>query len=88
MINVTKVEKSYFANEIDVTDYLTLGKNVAHVTLYSGNRNLLGPHHCKHYEEPKMLNISKFTLEGTWNNMQSTHFRNSYSFVKFGLFKD
>ncbi len=88
VINGKKVEKSYFANEIEVTDYLTLGKNVAHVTLYSGNRNLLGPHHCKHYEEPKILNISKFTLEGTWNNMQSTHFRDSYSFVKFGLFND
>ena len=36
---------AFAPHEIDVTDLLFSGDNVFTITLYSGNRNLLGPHH-------------------------------------------
>ena len=85
-INGKKAEKSYFADKVDITEYITEGNNVAKITLYSGNRNLLGPHHMKDYEEPKGVGPYSFELPGTWENGKSNKERDSYSFVKFGLF--
>ena len=31
--------------EVDITDFVKMGINKLGITLYSGNRNLLGPHH-------------------------------------------
>lgn len=44
-INGRKADKSYFSNEVDATPYVKKGENELIVTLYTGNRNLLGPHH-------------------------------------------
>ena len=44
-VNDYKVDKSYFSNQIDVTQFVACGENELLVTLYTGNRNLLGPHH-------------------------------------------
>ncbi len=86
VINGKKAEKSYFADKVDITEYITEGNNAIRITLYSGNRNLLGPHHLKRFEEPLGVGPDSFELAGTWKNGKSSKERDSYSFVKFGLF--
>ena len=44
-VNGKKAYKSYFNNYVDVTPFVKRGKNELIITLYTGNRNLLGPHH-------------------------------------------
>ena len=66
-------------------NYLKDGENVAEITLYSGNRNLLGPHHNAQAEEPTHVSPRVFELPGSWENGQSRLERKSYSFVRFGL---
>ena len=41
-VNGKEVEKSYFGDEADVSSAVKNGENEAKITLYSGNRNLLG----------------------------------------------
>ena len=86
VINGKKVKKSYFADMADVTGYLKQGENLAEITLYSGNRNLLGPLHFKETEEPTGVGPYTFELPGTWKNGISSEERNNYAFVRFGLF--
>lgn len=86
-INGMSVEKSYFADKVDVSDYVKAGENVAEITLYSGNRNLLGPHHFKLCEEEKMVNMYSFDMNGSWQGLFSPYYRDNYSFVRFGLFE-
>ncbi len=84
-INGEPVEMSYFAQSAEVGNYLNDGENVAQITLYSGNRNLLGPHHNAQDEEPTHVSPRVFELPGSWENGQSRLERKSYSFVRFGL---
>lgn len=46
-LNGKKATKSYFDNKVDVTNLVNIGENELTVTLYTGNRNLLGPHHVE-----------------------------------------
>lgn len=85
-INGRQVEMSYFADSADISDYLKPGENVAEITLYSGNRNLLGPHHYGQDEDPSYVAPRMFELTGAWKNGQSKMERSSYAFVRFGLF--
>ena len=85
-INGELAEMSYFANSADITKYLKKGQNVAQITLYSGNRNLLGPHHNGQWEEPAHVAPRVFELPGSWKEGKSDKERSSYSFVRFGLF--
>ncbi|MGN1051838.1 MAG: hypothetical protein ACI4SH_00450, partial [Candidatus Scatosoma sp.] len=62
------------------------GGNEAEITLYTGNRNLLGPHHFLDSEEPLAVGPDTFELQGSWENGVSSKERANYSFVKFGLF--
>jgi len=87
-VNGKEVKKSYFGDKVDVTDYVKKGENVIRITLYSGNRNLLGPHHFTLQEESLMVNFYVFDMNGSWNDLKSEHYRDSYSFVKFGLFNN
>ncbi|MBE7087730.1 MAG: hypothetical protein E7369_05480, partial [Clostridiales bacterium] len=87
-INGVKVVKSYFENSFDASKYLKVGENIIRVTLYSGNRNLMGPHHFKPFEEPKAVAPDTFELINTWKDGKSSMERDNYSFVKFGLFKN
>jgi hypothetical protein len=87
-INGIPVEKSYFAERVDVSDYVVKGTNTAEITLFSGNRNLMGLHHLKAKEEPTFVARAHFELEGTWENGVSSSERSNYSFVRFGLYKD
>lgn len=84
-INGQPVEMSYFGKQADVGGYLQDGENVAEITLYSGNRNLLGPHHNALEEEPLYAPPRAFELPGTWKDGKSEQERSSYSFVRFGL---
>lgn len=84
-INGQPVEMSYFAQSADITRYIRRGENVAQVTLYSGNRNLLGPHHYAPQEEPTYVSPRMFELPGTWHRGTSDMERESYAFVRFGL---
>lgn len=54
------------------------------VTLFSGNRNLLGPHHWAKEPEPKAINPTYFTMGGRWENGKSEWYRDSYSLISFG----
>ena len=84
-INGQQVKMSYFAESADISDYIKVGENVVEITLYSGNRNLLGPHHHAKYEEPTHVAPRMFEFTGTWQNGHSEMERKSYSFVRFGL---
>ena len=86
-INGKSVKKSYFYNRIDISDYVVKGKNHAEITLYTGNRNLLGPHHLKDDEDPACVGPFTWELVGSWNNGVSSMERPEYSFVRFGLFE-
>lgn len=44
-VNGIKATKSYFDDKTDVSTLVKKGENELQVTLYTGNRNLLGPHH-------------------------------------------
>ena len=86
-VNGVPVKKGYFDRTVDLKDYLKKGENVICVTLYSSNRNLLGPHHLLYAEEPLSVGPYSFENIGTWKDGVSSQERNSYSFVKFGLFE-
>lgn len=86
-INGKNVVKSFFDNEVDISKYVVIGKNVAEITLYSGNRNLLGPHHFLPEEEPLSVGPNTYELTNTWKDGVSSLERANYSFVKFGLFE-
>ncbi len=82
-LNGQKVEKSYFADRVDISKYAKTGENVAVITLYSGNRNLFGPFHKPH----EFVGPNTFILEKTWVNGKSPLEHDEYSFEKFGLIK-
>ena len=54
--------------------------------IVSGNRNLLGPHHAVELE-PFGVSPYEFTMSGSWKDGKSDKYRQSYSFVPFGLKK-
>lgn len=87
-VNGKPVSKSYFADVVDLTEYVVKGKNVAVITLYSSNRNLMGPHHLIEAEECFAVGPHSFELQGSWKDGKSSMERDNYSFVRFGLFND
>ena len=87
-VNGREVCKSYFGSIVDLSNYLQIGKNEIIVTLYSSNRNLLGPHHVINEEEPFAVRPATFVAFGTWHKGKSTLYRDNYSFVRFGLFNE
>lgn len=60
------------------------GNNRVETEIVSGNRNLYGPHHYIE-EEPFAVAPNCFTMTGTWRDGKSPLYRDSYSFVPFGL---
>ncbi|MDY6368092.1 MAG: hypothetical protein SPL13_06230 [Clostridia bacterium] len=87
-VNDIPVKKGYFDDKVNLEGVVRQGENVAEITLYSGNRNLMGPHHLIDFEEPKAVGPDSFELLGTWTDGVSSKERESYSFVRFGLFND
>lgn len=86
IVNDTEVKLLPWAPfEADVTDALSDGTNKVSIKLYSGNRNLLGPHHSKE-GELYFVGPSSFTDKPGWAEGEKTDiWRNTYCFVKFGL---
>lgn len=85
VINGIVVDKSYFKDKIDISDYVINGTNKIVIKLWSGNRNIFGPHHFK--LEP--LGVGPYTFEHKitdWVNGKCSEETDDYSFKKFGLF--
>ncbi len=71
----------------DITEYLKDGENEIKITLLSGNRNLLGPHH-KPQGEIYNVGPSTFTDEYGWaDDRTKPVWTDNYSFVRFGTEK-
>ncbi len=69
----------------DITEYLKNGENEVKITLLSGNRNLLGPHH-KPQGEIYNVGPSTFTDKHGWADDKSKPaWTDDYDFVKFGI---
>ena len=83
IINGQAVEKSYFADRVDISKYVKKGENIAKITLYSGNRNLFGPFHKPH----TFVSPNTFILEKTRINGISPLEHDDYAFEKFGLYR-
>ena len=75
-----------FTNTIDISDFVVKGKNILEIKLYSGNRNLLGPHHRANDDEDTAVGPYAFDFTDTWLKDGSPEFSPRYSFSKFGLF--
>lgn len=74
-----------FGTEIDLGAFADGKEHTVHITLYSGNRNIYGPHH---FIEKEPLSVSPWTfdLTGSWNDgYKSDFYRDNYSFVKFSV---
>ena len=73
-------------NEIDITDYLSLGKNRLKIYLKSSLRNLFGPHHYKHNNEPFGVHPGLFNFRSMWVNKDYNDFyTDKYNVVSFGI---
>lgn len=71
--------------ELDVTDYLFDGNNTIVISLYSGNRNLLGPHH-RPIGEPLEVGPLTFTDKIGWSDDPNLPaWTENYNFVNFGV---
>ena len=77
-----------FTDTIDVSDFVVKGKNTLEIKLYSGNRNLLGPHHRANDDEDTAVGPYAFDFTDTWIKDGSPEFTPRYSFSKFGLFDE
>ena len=85
-VNGVDANKSYFAERVDVSNLIKKGKNKITVKLWSGNRNLLGPHHYLNDEDSKWVGPHAWELIGSWKDGVSSLERENYAFVRFGLF--
>ena len=87
-INGKRVKTSYFCKTVDISDSVLEGENIAEITLWSGNRNLLGPHHLKGDRNPVWVGVDTYEQTGTWKDGRSSRECDEYSFVRFGLFSE
>ncbi len=85
-VNGKFVGSLVFGDKIDISDFVKKGKNVLDVTLYSGNRNLYGPHHSIAFERDNFIEPSSFDMSSGWEDGKSADFTERYTFYKFGLF--
>lgn len=82
-VNGTPVQKGYFEDLADISDYVHTGVNVAEITVYSGNRNLFGPHHYLPEPEPKLAMPNRFDFILYYKNGKCEREASGYSFVGF-----
>lgn len=69
---------------LDVTEWITDGENRIELCLYSGNRNLLGPHH-RACGESHMVAPATFTDKPDWEGGSPPYWDDRYCFVEFGI---
>jgi hypothetical protein len=84
-INNHFVAKLMFDDICDLSGYVVSGVNRLKVRLLNGNRNLLGPFHCAADPEPYAVDPGLFDMYNTWKDGRSDLYRDSYSFVQFGI---
>ena len=75
-----------FNDTVDVSKYLKIGENTVEIELVTGSRNLFGPFHVKGREETFHATPYAFTFTGAWKDFKCDEYRESYSFVKTGIF--
>ena len=79
-----------YETDVVLSEYITIPEqfvkehNHISVTLFSGNRNLLGPHHWANSLEPKAISPTNFTMGRSWKDGKSKWYRESYSIISFG----
>lgn len=81
-INGIDADKGYFDEIADISSCIRKGENLAELTVYTGNRNLLGPHHYIPEADPKFATPQKFDFILRYQNGVCDRERDSYSFVK------
>lgn len=85
-----KIQWNEYETDVVLSEHIQIPKqfvreyNQIVITLFSGNRNLLGPHHWAKESEPKAINPSYFTMSGRWKDGMCDLYRESYSLVAFG----
>lgn len=82
-VNGEVVKKGYFEDAPDVSQYVKNGDNIAEITVYSGNRNLLGPHHYLPEPEPAFAAPQMFDFVLRYKDGKCDRERKGYSFVEF-----
>lgn len=82
-VNGVSVEQGYFEDAPDISQFVKKGDNIAEITVYSGNRNLLGPHHYLPDPEPQMVDPQMFDFILRYKNGKCEREGKKYSFVKF-----
>lgn len=87
-INGQKAGTVMFDDELDVSSFVNSGENVLELVVYTGLRNLLGPHHERGVEENLLVSPNSFEKLKTWKDGKSEEYLDRYSFVRFGFFKE
>lgn len=83
-VNGSFVKKLMFQKQCDVTAFAHPGTNELRIVMCNSARNLLGPHHNR-TDEPHVVAPDTFTAEGCWGEEGCGAYRDSYSFMPFGL---
>ena len=86
MVNSKPVGTLMFTDVIDVSPYIKRGENRLEIKLYSGNRNLLGPHHVLNEDIDNEVGPGLFEMCEGSSDESGIGFTTRYSFLKFGLF--
>lgn len=80
-INGQYAGKMMFSNRLDISKYLSVGKNEIELTVTAGLRNLLGPFHDNE-GEPGFVGPDTFERFGSWQNGKSNRYNPKYAFKK------
>ena len=80
-INGQYAGKMMFSNRLDISKYLSVGKNEIELTVTAGLRNLLGPFHDNE-GEPGFVGPDTFERLGSWQNGKSNRYNPKYAFKK------
>lgn len=91
-VNVLKAEVNgreytllWGADEIDISEALTAGRNKIRLTFVNNLRNLLGPHHLKEGESYGVGPGSFFKESCIWNGEAEKSWHDGYCFTEFGI---
>ena len=76
-----------FTDKADLSEFADGKEHTVRLSVYSGNRNLYGPHHYVE-EEPLYVSPYTFDLTGAWkDDLTCDAYRERYAFVKFSIKK-
>lgn len=85
-VNERYVGSLLFDDTLDISKFTRVGDNTVEFRVYTGNRNMLGPHHMRTLSEEFAVSPYSFDLFGTWKNGESKEFFEKYTFIRFGFF--